>query len=162
MNWLGDSGLWAFINFAILAVLIVKFGGKPIANLFKTKQEEIARTVQAAEKALAEAQRTLDEAKAIESEEHKILETVGAGARTLAASLAEDIDREAKAEAEHLKSSAKAEIDRERQALLSEARATLLREAFEIAERRIRDGLTADRHSSLFREFAAKAGEVRP
>lgn len=162
MNWLSDSGLWALINFSILIFLIVKFGGRPIANAFKARQEEVARAVETAEKALAEAQMTLDEAKAIEGQEHKILENVGAGARTLAASLAEDIDREAKAEAEHIKTAAKAEIERERHALLSEARATLLREAFDIAERRIREGMTPDHQHALFREFAGKAGEVRP
>lgn len=162
MNWLSDSGLWALINFAILVFLIVKFGGKPIVNAFKARQEEVARAVETAEKALAEAQKTLEEARALEADEHRILENVGAGARTLASSLAEDIDREAKAEAEHIKASAKAEIDRERHALLSEARAMLLREAFELAERRIRDGMTPEDQHALFREFASKAREVRP
>ncbi|MBM3276044.1 MAG: ATP synthase F0 subunit B [Candidatus Sericytochromatia bacterium] len=157
-----DPGLWQFINFAILIALLVKFGSKPIAGLFKARQDEIAAQVLRAERALTEARRTLDEVKKIESEEHAILDNVHAGARTLAQSLAEDIDREAKAEAEHLKASAKAEIDRERHALLSEARAALLKEAFEIAEQRIRDSLTPERHRALFAEFAAKASEVRP
>ncbi len=162
MNWLTDAGLWAFINFALLAFLLVKFGGKPIANVFKTRQDEIARTVERAESALAEAQRTLDAAKKIEADEHLILDNVAAGARTLSASLAADLDRESGAEAERVKAAARAEIDRERHALLSEARTTLLREAFELAERRIRDGMTPDRHRAMFEEFSVKAGGVRP
>jgi F-type H+-transporting ATPase subunit b len=159
---LSDPGLWQFINFAILIALLVKFGSKPIASLFRARQEEIASQVLRAERALTEAQKTLDEVTKTESDEHAILDNVHAGARTLAQSLAEDIDREARAEAEHLKASATAEIDRERHALLSEARAALLKEAFEIAERRIRDSLTPERQRALFAEFAAKVSEVRP
>ncbi|MBM3266482.1 MAG: ATP synthase F0 subunit B [Candidatus Sericytochromatia bacterium] len=162
MNWLTDPGLWAGINFAILVFLIVKFGGKPIAAMFKAREEEIARTVAAAEKALSEAQKTLDEAKHIEGQEQSILDNVAAGARTLAASLAEDIDKESKAEADHLKAAARAEIDRDKHALLSELRAALLKEAFAEAERRIAAALTPDRHRELFDAFARKAGEVRP
>ncbi len=162
MNWMTDPGLWAAINFIILIVLIVRFGGKPIAAMFKAREEEIARAVTTSEKALAEAQRTLDEARQIEAQEGGILANVHAGAKTLAASLAEEIDRDSRAEAERLKAAAKAEIDRERHSLLSDLRATLLKDAFEEAERRIRDSLTPERHRELFDAFAQKAGEVKP
>jgi len=161
VSW-SDSGLWAFINFVVLAFLIVKYGAKPIGNIFKARQEDVERAVAAADRALGEAQQTLAEAKQVEAQEARILGDVHAGARTLAASLAADIDRESVNEAEHVKAAARAEIERERHALLSEARATLLREAFALAEQRIRDGMSPERHRELFEEFAGKAGEVRP
>ena len=55
MSYLSDAGLWAAINFLVLAFLIVRFGGKPIAGVFRARQAEIARGVEAAERALAEA-----------------------------------------------------------------------------------------------------------
>jgi F-type H+-transporting ATPase subunit b len=162
MTWLSDAGLWAAINFAILVFLIVKYGGKPIAGVFRARAEEISRAVNAAQTALAEAQRTLDAARELEAQERAILENVAAGARTLATSLAADIDKEAKAEAERVKAAARAEIERERHSLLSELRASLLKDAFAEAERRIRRSLSAEDHRELFDAFAQKAIEVRP
>lgn len=157
MNWLSDPGLWAFLNFALLVWLILRFGGRPIANLFRKRQEEVESSVINAENALAQAQKTLSEARQIQSEEPFILERVHAGARTLAATLALDVDREAKEEAEHIRIAANSEAERERHALLSELRSTVVNEAIALAESRIVDDLNRERHLALFDAFTVKA-----
>ncbi len=156
-----DPAIWAVIDFVVLAVLLVKFGGPAISRIFASKTEAIRTAVATAEHALAEAQRTLDEQKRLEADQAKILADVGASAKALAQTLVADLELQGQTEISRAREAARAEIERERQAMLSSVRADVLQSAFAEAERLIRESLDDKRQRGLFEAFAARAEEVR-
>ncbi|MBU6427468.1 MAG: hypothetical protein KGR26_00515 [Cyanobacteria bacterium REEB65] len=156
-----NPNLWAAIDFIVLIVLLVKLGGPAIAKVFTTKREAIAKVVASSEQALAEAQRALDEQRRNEAEAARLLGEVGASAKAMLAVMVADADRETEREVERAKETVKAEIERERLAMLGSVRGEILREAFAEAERTIRKALDPQRQHDLFDRFAQQAQELR-
>lgn len=153
------TGIWALINFLILAGVIVKFAKKPIANALGQREEAIAEALRladanrkAAEEALAEQKRLLAEA---ETELAKITVNAKAMAETLSA----DLSAQAEAEAKRIGETTVSQIDLEKQSALAALRREVSRLAFEEAERKIKAELNPDRQRELFGSFKERVGE---
>ena len=157
-----DPGLWSLINFAVLAYLLIKYAGPAITGMFKSREEQIAKTIHAAEAALAESRDVLDEQKQNQASAEKILDQVAAGAKTLGESLAAEIDRDTATAAARIQEAAKSGIESEKHQMLSEIRGEILDLAFAEAERSIVQSLDGDRHRALVDSFAEKVGGMRP
>lgn len=148
---------WVFrwFNFGVLVVILVyafwKAGPK-----FRKNSEEISRKI-------AEGTRAREAAE----QQRREVRTKLASIDTEVAAMREDAKRGAEAEAERIRALAKAEaeaIERAAQAEIAaaqraarlELRASAARMAIETAERMLREKLTPDNESALFRNFVAE------
>ena len=150
-----DIGLivWIGITFLILLVLLRKFAWGPITTALSQREQTIAESIAQAEKALTEA-------KQLQADNDK--------ARREAETQAQSILREAREEAERLRSeevdktrdqiqqmqeSAQAEIAREKQSALDSLRTEVADLAVQAAERILRENLDADRQKKIVNDF---------
>ncbi|MDE2996702.1 MAG: F0F1 ATP synthase subunit B [Bacteroidota bacterium] len=150
-----DLGLivWIGITFLILLVLLRKFAWGPITTALSQREQTIAESIAQAEKALTEA-------KQLQADNDK--------ARREAETQAQSILREAREEAERLRSeevdktrdqiqqmqeSAQAEIAREKQSALDSLRTEVADLAVQAAERILRENLDADRQKKIVNDF---------
>ena len=150
-----DLGLivWIGITFLILLVLLRKFAWGPITTALSQREQTIAESIAQAEKALTEA-------KQLQADNDK--------ARREAETQAQSILREAREEAERLRSeevdktrdqiqqmqeSAQAEIAREKQSALDSLRTEVADIAVQAAERILRENLDADRQKKIVNDF---------
>lgn len=157
-----SAALWDLIDFVVLAVLLVKLAGPAIGKVFSGKSQAIAQSVAESERVLAEAQRALDEQRRATQGEAVTLAEIASNARTVAASLTAEYDKDTASEVFRAREAIKAAIERERLATVSSVRAEILAAAFAEAERQIRESLGAPQQLALFATFASKASEVRP
>lgn len=148
---------WVFrwINFAILVAILV-YGFSKLAPKFRKNADEISRRI-------AEGTRAREAAEQLRRE----VRTKMAGIDAEVASMRQDAERGAEAEAERISALAKSEaamIDRAAKAEISaaerasrlELRATAARLAVERAEALLRQQLTAGDESALFRTFVTE------
>lgn len=157
-----NGDLWSLINFVLLVVLLVRFGGAPIKAALESRRLRVADEVEQLERGLAEAQGILGRQKGEADAGKAQLDQIGAGARAMAASLVSGIRAESEAEAARIKASAAAESDRIRRAFSEEVRRRLLEAAFVRAEAQLAKRLGPEDHAALFDDFTVKVAEVTP
>jgi F-type H+-transporting ATPase subunit b len=150
-----DAGLivWIAITFAALLFVLKKFAWGPITSALTTREETIHESLAQAEKALAEA---------------KQLQADNTKARREAEAQAQSILREAREEAErvrteevdktrtqiqHLQESAQSEIEREKENALNSLRQEVADLAIRAAEKILRENLDADRQKKIVDNF---------
>lgn len=162
----GEGGFWA--GFTVSAVnSVVLFGllgfllRKPLSEYFVRRSTEIRDAIEAAGKARADAEQTLAEAK------QKV-----ANADAELAALRKKFENDAKAEREHLIREAEKTADRiisdanlvaegERDKALVTLRAEANRLATELAEKKVREKITADDQARLAGDFVSRLGGVQ-
>ncbi|HBB25208.1 MAG TPA: ATP synthase F0 subunit B [Bacteroidetes bacterium] len=106
-----DPGLviWTLINFSIFALIIGKFGWKPMRDAIASRESSIREAITAAERANREAQDLIREnQERLAKAQRETMEIVKEGRNQ-----AENIIRKASEEAEHVKQQKLAEAQRE-------------------------------------------------
>jgi F-type H+-transporting ATPase subunit b len=153
------TGIWALINFLILAGTIVYFAKKPIGNALAKRRDAIAEALSLADANRKAAEQALAEQKRLLAESEKELAKIQVNAKAMADTLAMDLHAQAEAEAKRIAETARYQIGVEKQAALSELRREVSRLAFEEAERKIKAELNPDRQRELFGAFKERVGE---
>jgi F-type H+-transporting ATPase subunit b len=153
------TGIWALINFLVLAGTIVYFAKKPIGNALAQRQEAIAEALRLADANRKAAEEALAEQKRLLAEAETELAKIQVNAKAMADALAMDLKAQAEAESQRIAVTARKQIDLEKQSALSELRREVSRLAFEEAERKIKAELNPDRQHQLFVDFKERVGE---
>jgi len=153
------TGIWALINFLILAGTIVYFAKKPIGNALAQRQEAIAEALRLADANRKAAEEALAEQKRLLAEAETELAKIRVNAKAMADALAMDLRVQAEAEAQRIAEAARTQIDLEKHSALSELKREVSRLAFEEAERKIKAELNPDRQRELFGAFKERVGE---
>lgn len=153
------TGIWALINFIILAGTIVYFAKKPIGNALAQRQEAIAEALRLADANRKAAEEALAEQKRLLAEAETELAKIKVNAKAMADALTMDLKAQAEAEAQRIAEAARNQINLEKQSALSELRREVSRLAFEEAERKIKAELNPDRQRELFGSFKERVGE---
>ncbi len=109
---------WTFVNFSLFLFIVIKFFGKPIINALKDREHGIEDAITKSQNQMAEATKTLNEAKArLDSSHLEVVELVGK-----AREQADIIIRKATEEADKIKKAkvedAVREIERNKDAAL--------------------------------------------
>lgn len=153
-----DLGLlfWTGLVFVLLLFLLTKFAWKPILNMVNKREKDI-------EEALDLAKKTRVEMAALQSQNESLLKETKAerdaiikDAREVAARMVEDAKGTAKTEAEKMIEGARAAIQSEKHAALSEVKTQVAELALEIAERVVKNTLS---DSSKQKELATTLAE---
>jgi len=154
-----NTGIWALINFIVLAGTIVYFAKKPIGNALAQRREAIAEALRLADANRKAAEEALAEQKRLLADSEKELAKIQINAKAMADALAMDLSAQAEAEAKRIAESARYQIGIDKQAALSDLRREISRLAFEEAERKIRAELNPDRQHQMFADFKERVGE---
>ena len=136
---------WQLIGFAALLFILGKFAWRPITDALKSREDFIDNALASAERAKAEMtslkednEKLLQEARL---ERDKILKDANATAKQLI----EDSREEAKKQGDKMIADAKAVIQTEKQAALSDVKTQVANLSVEIAEKLLRKNLSNDK-----------------
>lgn len=141
-----DYGLlfWTGLTFIIFLFLLVKFAWKPILSAVNDREQRIAD-------ALSQAEKAKDEMKALQSKNEDLLKEARAerdamirDAKETASKMVEEARQVAKNEGAKMLESAKASIEAEKNAAVSELKTQVAFFSLEIAEKILKKELSSD------------------
>ena len=135
---------WTSITFILLLVILGKFAWKPILNAIKTREKSI-------EDALASAENALKDMRELKANNEKSLneartarEALMKEAREMKESIIAEAKVKAQADAEWILSSAREQINAEKNAAVAELKNQVASLSIEIAEKILRSELSSD------------------
>jgi len=147
-----------WLNFVILAFLLIKFSRVPIKTFFKTRKEEMVREIEALEDEKQKALREIDECL-------KLLEDSGVRFNTLKERIVaqgeknkQQIIEDARLESKMLLESAKQKIDNQILEARSKLRTELIDSAIAIAIQQLPAEITAEDNQKWVDKFLSSAG----
>ena len=159
MSFSGLHAIANVFNFLLFAIILAKFVGpivaKDVGKRRKVVLDALADAAEINRQAIASLQETRDRLANVSTE----LATLLSDARRIGAMQAAAVEEQGVLEAERLRLSAKAEIERERQAAVQEIRELLMRQAFERAARELQQGVTPERQRELVGAMIQKVGD---
>ena len=150
-----DFGLiiWIAITFGALLLVLKKFAWGPITSALSTREETIHESLAQAEKAFAEA-------KQLQADNTKDRREAEAQAQAIIREAREEADRlrteevdKTRIQIQHLQESAQAEIEREKDNALTSLRQEVADLAIRAAEKILRENLDADRQKKIVDNF---------
>ncbi len=141
--------IWTIVTFVLLVIVLRSFAWKPLLEALNKREEHVRSSLERAEYAKQEAERILNEnriqlAKA-ESEAQRIL-TEG---RALGEKLKNEIVDQANQQSRRMIDQAKHEIERDKDAALSELRSEVASLAIKAAEKILDETLDENRHRKI-------------
>lgn len=163
MEALGISpfGLIAYIiNFALLVVLLQMFLYKPVKNALAQRQQRIAESLEAADKA---AQEAAQQRAAFEQELAKAREAAHAEAKKAAEvteKMRQEIIAAAQQEADEIKARAREEAALERQQLSADLQKQAAELAMQITKKVVGEAIDEKAQSKLIDQFLANLGDA--
>lgn len=154
-------GLIAYIiNFALLVVLLQMFLYKPVKNMLTQRQQRIAESLEAADKAAQEAAQQRAE---FEQELAKAREEAQAEARKAAEAtekMRQDVLAAAQKEAEEIKARAREEAEQEREQVAADLQRHAGELALAMTRKIVGEGIDEGTQRKLVDQYLANLGEV--
>jgi F-type H+-transporting ATPase subunit b len=141
--------IWTIITFLALLFVLRKFAWKPLLEALNSREEHVRSSLERAEHAAREAERILEENRRelskAEAESQRILNE----GRSLAEKLKGEILEHAHQQSRRLVEQAKQEIDRDKEAALSQLRGEVANLAIAAAEKILDETLDENRQRKL-------------
>jgi F-type H+-transporting ATPase subunit b len=144
--------VWKVVNFAIIVVLIVKFGGPPVKNFLRERTEGIQKSLDDAREAKELARKALDEVEERLRTKDKEIEEMLASAKQSGEKEREALVQEGARMSEKLLEQAKTNIEFELNQAREAIKAEAVEIAMELAEKKLRDKLSDEDRKRLFEE----------
>jgi F-type H+-transporting ATPase subunit b len=144
---------WTIVLFALFAVIVTKFGWKPILDMVEEREKTVKEQVESAQKAAVEAQALLAQHQELVRESGRQREEVLKRATADAEALRADLSAKARAEAETMVKKAREQIEREKQLAIQELRGQVADLAMAAAAKIVTTSLTPDAQKKLVQEF---------
>jgi len=136
--------VWQTIIFLLLFFLLAKFAWKPILNSLKIREESIQTALDAAEKAKEEMAQLHADNKKMMDEARQQRDEILKEAREVANAIKEEAKVDASKQAEKLITDARAAINNEKQAALSEVKGQVADLVLQVTEKILRENLEND------------------
>jgi F-type H+-transporting ATPase subunit b len=146
------------IGFIILWIILAKFGWPMFMGMIDKRQATIKDSLEKAEDACIESQRLLDEHKAELEKSRGQAALIIADAKKAAEAVKADIEAKASEEAEMILTRARAVIETEKQAALTELRSSVADLSISVAGRLIGQDLNDSEHRAIIERYVAEAG----
>lgn len=147
---------WTALAFLILLFLLGKFAWKPMVSALEEREHTIEESITRAERALEEARELQADNEAArrqaETDAREVLRQAREQAETVRA---EEVGK-TRAEIEHMRDLARAEIERDKTQALSELRSEVATLAVDAAEKILREDIDEDRQRRLVDQFIAE------
>ena len=149
-----DPGLfvWTIITFLILLGLLSKFAWKPLLNILDKRENEIAKSLEDAEKARIELDRLTSEGDEIIAKARSEAQAIVSEGKKAAEQLKESTLRKAKETADASINDAKDQIELEKEKAISEIKGEVVGLSLSIAEKLVKKNINEDDNKSLINE----------
>ncbi len=148
--------IWQTIIFVILFFLLAKYAWKPILNSLRIREESIQSALDAAEKAKEEMAKLQADNKKMMDEARVERDVILKEAREVANSIKEEAKEDAAKQAEKMIADAKAAINTEKQAALSDVKNQVAGLVLEVTENILREKLQDDKAQTALIEKYVK------
>lgn len=145
--------IWTIVLFVLFAVVLTKFGWKPILAMIEEREKSIQASVVGAQRASGEAQALLSQHQELVREAGRQREDTIKRAIDDADALGADLRAKARAEAEQILKKAREQIEREKVLAIQELRGQVADLAMAAAARIVTSSLTPDAQRKLVQEF---------
>ncbi|MBM7714495.1 F-type H+-transporting ATPase subunit b [Bacillus thermophilus] len=157
----GGDILFQLFMMLILLALLKKFAWGPLMGVMRQREEHIANEIDSAEKSREEANKLLEEQKALLKEARQEAQNMIENAKQLAENQRQEIMDTARQEAERLKETARLEIEQQKDNAMSALREQVASLSVMIASKVIEKELDAEAQGKLINEYIERAGEDR-
>lgn len=145
--------LWTIITFVCLAIILRSLAWKPLMEALRKREASVKDSIDRAEQAKQEAERILEENRKqlsrAEQESHRILNE----GRALAEKLKTEIVDKANQQSRRMIDQAKQEIDRDKEAALSQLRGEVANLAIKAAEKILDETLDENKHRKVIDSY---------
>lgn len=148
--------IWQFFVFLGLFFILAKFAWKPILGGLKEREESIQQALDSAEKAKNEMASLKSDNEKLLKEAREERDRILRDARTASNQIQEEAQTTAKKTADKIIADAKAIINTEKQAALSDIKAQVAMFSLEIAEKLIKKNLSDDKSQKELTETLIK------
>jgi F-type H+-transporting ATPase subunit b len=145
--------VWTIVLFILFAIVLTKFGWKPILALIEEREKSIQASVLGAQRASGEAKELLAQHQELVREAGRQREETIKRAISDADALGADLRAKARAEAEQIVKKAREQIEREKVLAIQELRGQVADLAMAAAAKIVTTSLTPDAQKKLVQEF---------
>ena len=150
--------IWKIINFAILVIILFKFGKKPLGDFLKKRTELIEKTLNEAREAKEAALKALREAEErVKTKDAEVKAILDAAKKSGELERDRIIEESAKLK-EKILEQAKTNIDYELKHAKESIKAEAVELAMELAEKKLKEKLTKEEQEKLLDESLVKIG----
>jgi len=150
--------IWKIINFAILVIILFKFGKKPLGDFLKKRTELIEKTLNEAKEAKEAALKALREAEErVMTKDAEVKAILDAAKKSGELERDRIIEESAKLK-EKILEQAKTNIDYELKHAKESIKAEAVELAMELAEKKLKEKLTKEEQEKLLDESLVKIG----
>jgi F-type H+-transporting ATPase subunit b len=150
--------IWKIINFAILVIILFKFGKKPLGDFLKKRTELIEKTLNEAKEAKEAALKALREAEErVKTKDAEVKAILDAAKKSGELERDRIIEESAKLK-EKILEQAKTNIDYELKHAKESIKAEAVELAMELAEKKLKEKLTKEEQEKLLDESLVKIG----
>ncbi|MCK6602355.1 MAG: F0F1 ATP synthase subunit B [Bacteroidetes bacterium] len=143
---------WVFVTFVLLVFILQKFAWKPIITALEERQSRIEDSFKKAEESNKEAARIMAKFDQIVAEATEKADIIVRSARDTSEKIKADTLHKTKEEADKLIENAKAEIERERAAMVTELRQEMVGIILAVSEKVIEANLDTDKNRTLINQ----------
>ena len=145
--------LWTLVLFALFAIVLAKFGWKPLLHLIEEREKGVRDAVEGAEKASTEAAALLEQHRELLRQAGREREEVLARSLKEAEQIKNDLLNRARSESEQIVTRARQQIEQEKTKAIDELRGQVADLAIEAASKIVQSSLTPDAQRKLVAEF---------
>ncbi|MHB1347285.1 MAG: F0F1 ATP synthase subunit B [Candidatus Humimicrobiaceae bacterium] len=160
LNPMTSTIFWSIVCFLILFFVLWKFVFKPVGKMINSRQEEITKNLNEAERQRDEAIKYLDEQKMMLEESKKEAREIIESGRQTAHKAHEEIVEASHEKSRQMLDSALEEIKREKERSLSEVKNRIIDIAMQTTEKVISKNLSEEEHKKLIEESLKEVGKA--
>lgn len=157
----GGDIIYQLLMFIILMALLKKFAWGPLMGVMRQREEHIASEIESAENSRTEANKLLEEQKALLKEARQEAQSMIENSKKHGENQRQEIMETARQEAERLKENARREIAQEKENAVQALREQVASLSVMIASKVIEKELSAEDQEKLISEYIERAGEER-
>ena len=156
-----DPGLfiWTILTFLVLLFLLAKFAWRPLLAALESRQEDIRKSLDDADRAKKELEQVQEESSRIVTKARVDADAIIASSRADASKLQDELKQKARAEADGIIQSAQKEIQRQTEQSLSQIRGEAVDLSLMIASKLIQKNLSAEDNDKLIENALS---QIRP
>ena len=148
--------LWQTVNFILLIFLISRFLYKPVVGMLDERRHRIQESLEAAERARAEAERSDRERDTLLAETRREIQEMLTSAQQMASKIQDDARAQATEDARRIVEAAQREAEAERAQAMADLRREVAGLAVLAAERVIGQSMNDQSHRRLVDDFLAE------
>jgi len=148
--------LWTIVTFVLLLLVLRRFAWKPLLKALHDRESSVRSTLERADAARAEAERTLEENKRQLAKAEEESQNILREGRALGEKLKQEMTEQASQQSRRLVEQARQEIERDKEAALAALRGEVSALALQVAGKILDETLDEKKHRALIDDSLRK------